>query len=83
MSLNGPSEITSEASRGKSDGDFLGFLRVVALIAVVAGSLGSLGLMLRAGQRSPRLLLVLFTIWVLSPFVALVWANMVRSVGRL
>jgi hypothetical protein len=47
------------------------------LIAVVVGAVGSVGLMLRAGQRSPRLLLVLFTIWVLSPFVALAWANVV------
>jgi len=49
----------------------------VAFIAVVVGAGGSVGLMLRAGQRSPRLLLVLFTIWVLSPFVALAWANVV------
>jgi len=49
----------------------------VAFIAVVVGAVGSVGLMLRAGQRSPRLLLVLFTIWVLSPFVALAWANVV------
>ena len=54
-------------------------LRAVALIAGVAGATGSLGFMLRAGQRTPRLLLLLFTIWVLSPFVALVWANMVSK----
>jgi hypothetical protein len=36
-------------------------------------------LMLRAGQRTPRLLLVLFTIWVLSPFAALLWANIVSK----
>jgi hypothetical protein len=35
--------------------------------------------MFRAGERTPRLLLVLFTIWVLSPFVALLWANMVSK----
>jgi hypothetical protein len=35
--------------------------------------------MLRAGQRTPRFLLVLFTIWVLSPFVALAWANVVST----
>ena len=56
-----------------------GCLRTVALIAVVAGAVGSIGLMLRAGQRSPRLLLVLFTIWVLSPFAALAWANVVSK----
>ena len=35
--------------------------------------------MLRAGQRTPRFLLVLFTVWVLSPFVGLGWANMVSN----
>ncbi len=79
MSNNGPSEITSKASRGRPEGGFLGLLRAVALIAVVAGAGGSVGLMLRAGQRTPRFLLVLFTIWVLSPFVALLWANMVSK----
>src|SRR5712691_4338173 len=57
----------------------LGVLRAVALIAVVAGAVGSVGLMLHAGKRTPRLLLVLFTIWVLSPFVALAWANVVSK----
>ena len=52
------------------------------ILAVVAGAVGSVGLMLRAGRSTPRLLLVLFVIWVLSPFVALAWANMVSSVGR-
>jgi hypothetical protein len=51
----------------------------VALIATVVGAAGSLGLMFRAGQRTPRFLLVLFTIWVLSPFVALLWANMLSK----
>ncbi len=67
------------ASQGEPDGGFLGVLRAVALIAVVAGAGGSVGLMLRAGRRTPWLLLVLFVIWVLSPFVALAWANMVSK----
>ena len=79
MSTSGPSESTSNASRGRPDGGSLGVLRAVALIAVVVGAVGSVGLMLRAGQRSPRVLLVLFTIWVLSPFVALAWANVVSK----
>jgi hypothetical protein len=79
MSIDGPDEITSEASWGRPDGGFLGLLRAVSLVAVVAGAVGSVGLMLRAGQRTPRLLLVLFTIWVLSPVVALLWANMVSK----
>lgn len=55
----------------------LGILHAVALIAVVAGAVGSLGLMLFAGRRNPSvLLIVLFAIWVLSPFVALALANL-------
>jgi hypothetical protein len=79
MSINGSGEITSEASRGRPAMGFLGLLRVVALIAVVAGAVGSVGLTLRAGRSTPRLLLVVFVIWVLSPFVALAWANMVSK----
>jgi hypothetical protein len=79
MSLNGSGEITSEAALGKPDGGVPGLLRVVALIAVVAGAVGSLGFMLRAGRSTPRLLLALFVVWVLSPFVALAWANQVSK----
>jgi len=74
---DGPSEIISEASQGKPDSGFLRILRAVSLIVVVVGAVGSLVLMFRAGQRTPRLLLVLFTIWVLSPFAALLWAHIV------
>jgi hypothetical protein len=45
--------------------------RVAAMIAVT-GAIGSLVLMLRVGHRNNSLLLMtLFAIWVLSPFVAL------------
>ena len=74
--------MTFEVSPEKPGGEFLGRLCAAALIAVVVGAAGSVGLLLRAGQRTPRLLLVLMTIWVLSPFIALVWANVVRSAGR-
>jgi hypothetical protein len=50
-------------------------LRTAALIVVVAGALGSVGLLLRATNRNPSLLLVVFlAIWVASPFLALLWA---------
>jgi hypothetical protein len=76
MSINASGEITSEASRGRPDGGFLGLLRAVALVAVVVGAAGSVALTLRVGRHNPsRLLLVLFTTWVLSPLVALVLAN--------
>jgi hypothetical protein len=51
----------------------------VALIAVAAEAVGSLGLMFRADQYTPGFLLVLFVIWVLSPFVALAWANVLSK----
>ena len=58
---------------------FLALLRAAALIAVLAGAVGSLGFLLNAGRRTPRYLLALFVLWVLSPFMALVWANMVSK----
>jgi predicted dienelactone hydrolase len=55
---------------------FLGLLRASARITVLVGAAGSVGLMLWAGRRNEsRILLVLFALWVLSPFVALVLAN--------
>jgi hypothetical protein len=55
---------------------FLALLRIAALIAVPAGAMGSVGLTLYAGHRNNSVLLLgLFTIWVLSPFIALALAN--------
>src|ERR1700694_3419608 len=80
MSINGPSKITAKASRRRPDGRSLGLLRAAALTAVVAGALGSLGLVFWVGHRNPsRVLLVLFAIWDLSPFVALVLADIVSK----
>jgi hypothetical protein len=74
MSIDDPRGITSDTTEGSPDGRFLGVLRAVARIAVLVGGMGSLALMLRAGRDTPRLLLVAFVFWVLSPFVALAWA---------
>ncbi len=80
MGINGRGEITSKVSRRRTEGRFLSLLHAAALIAVLAGAVGSVGLMLHAGHRNPsRLLLVLFALWVLSPFIALVLANMVSK----
>ncbi len=80
MSLNGRDEMIPKVSRRRTEGGPLGLLHAVALIAVLAGAVGSVGLMLRAGHLNPsRLLLVLFALWVLSPFIALVLANMVSK----
>jgi len=54
-------------------------MRAVTLIALGVGAVGSLGLMFRADQRTPPFLLVLFFIWVLSPFVAVAWANVISK----
>jgi hypothetical protein len=80
MSINGRGEMTSEASRGRPEGGFLGLLRAVALIAVLAGAAGSVGLMLHAGRHNDsQILLVLFVIWVLSPFLALTLAHVISK----
>jgi hypothetical protein len=69
-----------EMSQGRPERGFLGFLRAIALIAVLAGAMGSAGLMLHAGRRNDsRILLALFVLWVLFPFMALLWANMVSK----
>ena len=70
----------SEVSRSRTEGGFLGLLRATSLPAVLVGAVGSLGLTLYAGRHNKsRILPVLFAFWVLAPFVALVWANVVSS----
>ena len=76
----GGGELSTKVSRGMPEGGFLGLLRASAHIAVPVGAVGSLGLMLWAGRRNDsRILLVLFALWVLSPFMALVLANVVSK----
>lgn len=55
-------------------------LRTLALVAAGAGGLGSVALLLQMGRRNSSLLLLvfLFSIWVLSPFLGLIFA-IVRS----
>jgi hypothetical protein len=79
MSNHGHNTAASEAGGKKVEGRPLGLLRIIALIAVVVGAVGSVGLMLRAGQSSPLVLKALFSIWVLSPFAALVWTYIVSK----
>ena len=51
-----------------------------AWLLTVAGAVGSVGLMFRAGHRNESLiLLALFAIWVLSPFIALLSAMMISK----
>jgi hypothetical protein len=79
MNLKGPSETAPQASQGSSTGVFIDILRAVSIIMLIVGVMGSLFFMFRAGQQTPRLLLILFTIWVLSPFVLLLWAHRVSK----
>ena len=66
-------------SHGRTESGFFG-LRTAASIAVLAGAVGSVGLLLRATDRNPsQLLVVLLAIWVVSPFVALLWASIVSK----
>jgi len=54
----------------------LNILRVAALLAVLVGAVGSLGLMFNAGRNQKSVILMaLFTIWVLSPFVGIFVAD--------
>jgi hypothetical protein len=70
----------SKAGGGWAEDGLLGVLRATALIAVTTGAIGSVGLTLRAGHRNPSpLLIVIFALWVLSPFVALVWVDVVAK----
>jgi hypothetical protein len=72
--------MTSRVSLGRPATGLLGLMRAAALIAVIAGSVGSFGLMFQAGRRQRSIVLIgLFTIWDLSPFVALVCAHVVSK----
>ena len=56
----------------------LGFLRMIALIVVLVGAAGSLHFVLEEGSSNDSVLLVsLFVSWVLSPFIALLLANVI------
>jgi hypothetical protein len=51
-------------------------LRTPARVAAGVGALGSVGLTLYAGRQNPSsLLMVVFAIWVLSPFVLIILAD--------
>src|SRR3979490_2114682 len=54
-------------------------LRLTALIALVIGAVGSIGVWIRAAQHPPPLIIVLFVVWVLSPFVVLGIAHVVAK----
>ena len=49
-------------------------LRTAALIAIPVGAVGAIVLFFRAADHPPPLLVALFILWLLSPFVLLGWA---------
>lgn len=51
--------------------------RLIALTVAAVGALCSLGFVLAVGRHAPAVLLALFVGWDLSPFIALLWANLV------
>ena len=62
----------------EGDRRFPDLLRTSALIGALLGAVGSVGFVLWAGRRNDsRMLLVLFAVWVLTPFLALLAANLV------
>jgi hypothetical protein len=73
--------MTSTVSPGRPEGVFLGLVRAVALIALLVGAGGSVGLFLYAGRhRHPGItVMVLFVIWVLSPFMLLALTDLVSK----
>ncbi len=68
--------MTSNAGRGNTENEVLGLLRVTALGALVAGALGSFVLLFQASRSRPPLLMVLFVLWVSSPFLGFLVASM-------
>ena len=73
-------EVVSKVSLKLAGGGGFSGLRAAASIAVLAGAVISVGFLVRATGRNPsQLLVVLMAIWVVSPFVALLWANFVSK----
>jgi hypothetical protein len=58
----------------------LNFFRVLALIAILIGAVGSLILLFYAGHSQKSVILIaLFTLWVLSPFVGVLIADRISK----
>ena len=71
--------MTSKLTKERTELNRFGLLRTTAIIATSAAAVGSLGLMLYLGRRNDSIILMgLFAIWVLSPFMALL-ANVVSK----
>jgi len=51
----------------------------ISNIAALVGAAGAAGFLLRAGQRTSWLLLVIMMVWVVAPFAALSFAELVST----
>ena len=70
--------MTPTASRALPEARLFRVLRAAALTFALAGAAGAVGLTLYAGRHNNSLILrLIFVVWVLSPFVAAAWANVV------
>lgn len=73
-------ERVAKGNLRQRESGFLGSMRVAALIVTVTGAIGSVGFRLRVGdQNVPDFLVALSTIWVLSPFVAMILVHSASS----
>jgi len=58
----------------------INLLRTIALVLILVGAIGSLGFMFNAGRNQKSvILIILFTTWVLSPYVGLLIANKISK----
>lgn len=72
--------MTAEPSLYEPARGTLARFRLAALIAVLVGAVGSLALMFYTGRRNnSRILMLLFTLWVVSPFVVAALADRVSK----
>src|SRR6266404_5315022 len=79
MTLKSSTKLDPTAE-GATESRFLRLLHATAHFAVPVGALSSVGLMLYTGHRNPsRILIVIFALWVLSPFMALALASVVSK----
>jgi hypothetical protein len=73
-------QVTLESSTRINGHSMGGAIRGAALIAVASGAVGSLAFMFHVGrQQRSMILIILFTVWVLSPFAALLWADVLSK----
>jgi len=80
MSMDQRSDTISTVRRDRMEDRLLSRLQAAALLAVLMGAGGAFSFMLYAGRRnSSFFLMTLMAIWVLSPFLALLWAHVVSK----